>query len=87
MHKQILNIAIPSILTNIAIPLLGLADTAIVGHLGSATYIAAIALGSTLISMAYWGFGFLRMSTGGLTAQAFGEANLEKCCQTKIIVL
>ena len=82
MHKQILNIAIPSILTNIAIPLLGLADTAIVGHLGSATYIAAIALGSTLISMAYWGFGFLRMSTGGLTAQAFGEANLEKCCQT-----
>lgn len=79
MNKSILKIALPSILTNITVPLLGLADTAIVGHLGSAAYIGAIALGTTLTSMAYWGFGFLRMSTGGLTAQAVGEGNRERC--------
>lgn len=79
MNKSILKIAIPSILTNITVPLLGLVDTAIVGHLGSAAYIGAIALGTTLMSMAYWGFGFLRMSTGGLTAQAVGEGNRERC--------
>ena len=79
MNKSILKIALPSILTNVTIPLLGLVDTAIVGHLGSAAYIGAIALGTTLMSMAYWGFGFLRMSTGGLTAQAVGEENRERC--------
>ena len=79
MNKSILKIALPSILTNITVPLLGLVDTAIVGHLGSAAYIGAIALGTTLMSMAYWGFGFLRMSTGGLTAQAVGEGNRERC--------
>ena len=79
MNKSILKISIPSILTNITVPLLGLVDTAIVGHLGSAAYIGAIALGTTLMSMAYWGFGFLRMSTGGLTAQAVGEGNRERC--------
>ena len=79
MNKTILKIALPSILTNITVPLLGLVDTAIVGHLGSAAYIGAIALGTTLMSMAYWGFGFLRMSTGGLTAQAVGEGNRERC--------
>ena len=79
MNKSILKIALPSILTNVTVPLLGLVDTAIVGHLGSATYIGAIALGTTLMSMAYWGFGFLRMSTGGLTAQAVGEGSRERC--------
>ena len=79
MNKSILKIALPSILTNITVPLLGLVDTAIVGHLGSAAYIGAIALGTTLMSMAYWGFGFLRMSTGGLTAQAVGKGNRERC--------
>lgn len=79
MNRQILRIAIPSILTNIAVPLLGMADAAIAGHMGSAVFIAAIALGSTFVSMAYWGFGFLRMSTGGLTAQACGEGDMDKC--------
>lgn len=78
MNKSILKIALPSILTNVTVPLLGLVDTAIVGHLGSAAYIGAIALGTTLMSMAYWGFGFLRMSTGGLTAQAVGEGSRER---------
>jgi MATE family multidrug resistance protein len=75
MHRKILNIALPSILTNITTPLLGLIDSAIVGHLGSARFIAATALGTTLINMAYWGFGFLRMSTGGLAAQAYGRGD------------
>ena len=79
MNKSILKIALPSILTNVTVPLLGLVDTAIVGHFGSAAYIGAIALGTTLMSMAYWGFGFLRMSTGGLTAQAVGEGSRERC--------
>lgn len=70
--KQILHIAVPSIVSNITVPLLGLVDVTIVGHLGSASYIGAIAVGGMLFSMIYWIFGFLRMGTGGLTAQAYG---------------
>lgn len=70
--KEILRIAIPSIISNLAIPLLGLADTAIVGHMGTANAIAAIAVGGLLFNITYWLFGFLRMGTGGLTAQACG---------------
>lgn len=72
MNKQILHIAIPSIISNITVPLLALVDTTIVGHLGSASYIAAIALGGMIFNMIYWLFNFLRMGTGGLTAQAYG---------------
>ncbi len=72
MNKQILHIALPSIISNITVPLLALVDTTIVGHLGSASYIAAIALGGMLFNMIYWLFNFLRMGTGGLTAQAYG---------------
>lgn len=79
MNKAILRIALPSILTNISVPLLGLADTTIVGHLGSAAGMAAIALGSTLITVATQSFGFLRMSTSGLTAQALGRGSHDEC--------
>ena len=72
MNKQILHIALPSIISNITVPLLALVDTTIVGHLGSASYIAAIALGGMIFNMIYWLFNFLRMGTGGLTAQAYG---------------
>lgn len=72
MNKQILRIALPSIISNITVPLLALVDTTIVGHLGSASYIAAIALGGMIFNMIYWLFNFLRMGTGGLTAQAYG---------------
>lgn len=72
MNKQILHIALPSIISNITVPLLALVDTTIVGHLGSASYIAAIALGGMVFNMIYWLFNFLRMGTGGLTAQAYG---------------
>ena len=75
MNKQILHIAIPSIISNITVPLCGMVDTIIVGHLGDASYIGAIAVGGLLFNMTYWLFSFLRMGTGGLTAQAYGANN------------
>ena len=76
MDKKILRLAVPSIVSNITVPLLGLADVAIVGHLGAASYIGAIAVGGMLFSMVYWLFGFLRMGTSGLTSQAYGAHDL-----------
>ena len=78
INRQILHIAIPSIISNITVPLLGLVDVSIVGHLGSASYIGAIAVGGMLFNMIYWIFGFLRMGTGGLTAQAYGQHNTQE---------
>ena len=63
----------PMILSNISVPLLGLVDTAVIGHLGSAHFLAGIALGATVISLLFWLAGFLRMSTTGLVAQACGK--------------
>jgi len=76
--KQILNIALPSIVSNITVPLLGLVDVAITGHLGSAAYIGAIAVGGMLFNIIYWMFAFLRMGTSGMTSQAFGARNLSE---------
>lgn len=76
--QQILHIALPSIVSNITVPLLGLIDVSIVGHLGAASYIGAIAVGGMLFNMIYWLFGFLRMGTGGLTAQAYGRHDLQE---------
>jgi MATE family multidrug resistance protein len=76
--RHILEIAIPAIVTNITVPLLGLVDTAIVGHMGDAAYIGAIAVGSMIFSLVYWVFAFLRMGTSGLTAQARGRRDMEK---------
>lgn len=73
---QILKIALPAIVTNITVPLLGLVDTAIVGHMGSAAYIGAIAVGSMIFNLVYWLFGFLRMGTSGMTAQARGRRDM-----------
>ena len=84
MNKQILRIALPSIVSNVTVPLLSLVDTAIVGHLGAADYIAAVALGGTLFSTVYWLFGFLRMGTGGLTAQAFGRGEQDAAARTLV---
>ena len=75
-NQRILRIAVPSIISNITVPLLGLVDVTIVGHLGTASYIGAIAVGGMLFSMIYWIFGFLRMGTGGLTSQAYGRHDL-----------
>lgn len=78
MNKKILQLAIPSIISNITVPLLGLIDVAIVGHLGSASYIGAIAVGGMLFNIIYWLFGFLRMGTSGMTSQAFGKRDLKE---------
>ena len=75
-NRQILRIALPSIVSNITVPLLGLVDVAIVGHLGSAAYIGAIAVGGMTFNVIYWIFGFLRMGTSGLTSQALGRRDL-----------
>ena len=63
------------ILSNLTIPLLGLVDTAVMGHMSDAWYLGGIALGALIFSFVYWGFGFLRMGTTGLTAQALGQQN------------
>lgn len=75
INRKILAIALPAIASNITTPLLGLADTAITGHIGSAVYIGAIAVGGSMFSMLYWVLNFLRMGSGGLTAQAYGRAD------------
>ena len=82
MNRKILQLAIPSIVSNITVPLLGLVDVAIVGHLGSASYIGAIAVGGMLFNMIYWIFGFLRMGTSGMTAQAYGKRDLTEVVRT-----
>lgn len=73
MNRKILNLAIPNIISNLSVPLLGAVDTALVGHLDDAYYLGAIAVGSMIFNFIFWGFGFLRMGTTGITAQSFGE--------------
>jgi len=75
MNKRILKLAIPNIISNITIPLLGMVDTALMGHLDGLIYIGAIALGSMIFNFIYWGMGFLRMGTVGFAGQANGANN------------
>ena len=75
LNRKILSLAIPSIAANITTPLLALVDTAIVGHMGSELYIAAIAVGGVMFNMLYWLFSFLRGGTSGLSAQACGAGD------------
>ena len=81
MNKEILRLAIPSILANITIPLVGLVDTIIVGHISDAHAIGGIAIGTMLFDLLYWNFGFLRVGTSGMTAQAFGRGDREQCAR------
>lgn len=83
LHRDILWLAIPSIVSNITVPLLGLVDVAIMGHIGDARFIGAIAVGSMIFNVMYWLFGFLRMGTSGLTAQAYGR---EDSAETALIL-
>ena len=81
INRDILKLAIPSILANITVPLVGMADIAVAGHLDAqaATMIGGIAIGSMLFDLLYWNFGFLRIGTGGLAAQAFGRGDRREC--------
>lgn len=76
MNKRILRLAIPNIISNVTIPLVGMVDLAVLGHLDSELYIGAIAVGGVIFNVLYWGFGFLRMGTSGFTAQAYGSRDL-----------
>ena len=89
LDRRILAIALPSIVSNITVPLLGLVDVAVTGHMGgddgvssstslpASYYVGAIAVGGMLFNIIYWMFGFLRMGTGGETAQAWGRRDLD----------
>ncbi len=81
INKDILKLAIPSIFANITVPLVGMVDIAVAGHLdvGAATMIGGIAIGTMLFDLLYWNFGFLRVGTGGLAAQAFGRGDMKEC--------
>jgi MATE family multidrug resistance protein len=79
LHRDILRLAVPSILANITVPLVGMVDIAVAGHLGAtgglsaAAFIGGISIGAMLFDMLYWNFGFLRAGTGGIAAQAYGR--------------
>lgn len=84
LNREILRLSLPSILANITVPIVGMVDTAVAGHLASpdiaaASYIGAISLGSMLFNLLYWNFGFLRTGTSGVTAQAFGREDFREC--------
>jgi MATE family multidrug resistance protein len=74
-HRTVLAIAVPVMLSNVSTPLIGVVDTAIVGHYPNPIYIGAVAVGSLIFTFVFWGFGFLRMGTTGLTAQALGAGD------------
>ena len=84
LNREILRLAIPSILAGITVPLVGMVDTAVAGHLAgdTAAQIGAISVGAMVLSLLYWTFGFLRTGTGGLTAQAFGREDPAECART-----
>lgn len=73
MNRKVLNLAIPNIISNLSVPLIGVVDTALIGHLEETYYLGAIAVGGMIFNFIFWGFGFLRMGTTGITAQTFGE--------------
>lgn len=83
INKDILKLALPSILANITVPLVGMVDIAVAGHLDTdaAMLIGGIAIGTMLFDLLYWNFGFLRIGTGGLAAQAYGAGDRKECAR------
>ena len=83
INKDILKLAIPSILANITVPIVGMVDIAVAGHLDTqvATMIGGIAIGTMLFDLLYWNFCFLRVGTGGLAGQAYGRGDMKDCAR------
>ena len=83
INRDILKLAIPSILANITVPIVGMVDIAVAGHLdtSAAVMIGGIAIGTMLFDLLYWNFGFLRVGTGGLAAQAYGRGDRKECAR------
>jgi len=79
INKEIFKIALPNIIANISIPLLGIVDTALMGRMDDPAFIGAIALGGIIFNILYWGLGFLRPGTTGLTAQSYGREDMQEC--------
>ena len=82
LDRRILKLALPNIVSNLTVPLLGLVDMGLTGHLEDAAPIAGISIATTLFNLIYWVFSFLRMGTSGLTAQAYGSRSRERMGRT-----
>ena len=87
MNRKILALAIPNIISNITIPLLGMVDMAIVGHLGDDALIGGIAIGTAVFNFIYWNLAFLRMGTSGLAAQAYGAHDFREIAASLVRAL
>jgi len=81
LNRQILRLGVPSTIATLSVPLIGIVDTALVGHLPNVAYLGAVAVASVLFDVLYWGFGFLRMGTTALTAQYYGAGDRRSCTQ------
>ena len=77
-HRLVWKLTWPMVVSNLSIPLLGAVDTAVVGHLDDAAYLGAVAIGAVIFNFIFWGFGFLKMSTTGFTAQAYGAGEADE---------
>ena len=86
-HANVLSIAVPIIIANVTTPLIGIVDTAVLGQLGDAHYIGAVAVGAMIFNMVYWAFSFLRMGTTGMTAQAEGSGDRDEVAATLVRAL
>lgn len=78
MNKEIIRLALPNILTNLTVPMLGMVDMYLMGHQDSVQYMGAVALGAVIFNFVYWGFAFLRMSISGIAAQSYGRKNKQE---------
>lgn len=84
INKEILRLSVPNTISNIVIPMLGIADTAIAGYIGDDSNIAALSIGTTIFNFIYWNCSFLRMGTSGITAQAYGAGRKQECANTLV---
>ena len=82
LNRQVLRLAIPNLLASISVPLIGIADTAMIGHLPEVAYLGAVATASTIFDVMFWSAGFLRMGTTSLVAQYFGAGDRRSCIHT-----
>ncbi|NKB88215.1 MAG: MATE family efflux transporter [Acidobacteria bacterium] len=81
LRRRFFRLAVPNIISNVTVPLVGLVDTAMLGHLPDISFLAGVALGAVIFDYAYWSFGFLRMGTTGVTAQAVGRDDTSEIWQ------
>ena len=80
--KQIILLSIPVFFSNLAIPLVGIVDTGLMGNLGETKYLAATSIATSVMTMIIWSFGFLRMGTVGIVAQAYGKSDYREIVKT-----